>query len=340
LGAACTQAVLTADLASDEREAWAAQLDTWADELASYTREPPFRAAAAAADRGWDDDRLQNVLDETGESPRLWENDRPWYADDVAVSYLDVLERNGRTDAYLRLAKAAGQVEQDVGDVPPELVGVALDVREERVEVHQIGCIQLAEIGNVVALKRVNEEECVLVAELDPIAILDESGDDLERGIVNKIPKPNTPVSLSRDQEYLRTGLNIPHDGAFCGYISVGGDAMEIDGEEFPYYLQNLGIDPATGEVESGSLQYSDMDSSPDLPGRGRLTLRRTCSDNSRMESGTPSRTTTPEIVWRNGSTWSSSIRRTSTGRWETTTQNWTTSARRNSAGRAWKSAA
>lgn len=100
--------------------------------------------------------------------------------------------------------------------------------------------------------RNLDESEYVLIAELDPIAILDESGDDLERGIVNKIPKPNTPVSLSRDQEYLRTGLNIPHDGAFCGYISVGGDAMEIDGEEFPYYLQNPGIDPATGKVESG----------------------------------------------------------------------------------------
>jgi len=100
--------------------------------------------------------------------------------------------------------------------------------------------------------RNLDESEYVLVAELDPIAILDESGDGLERGIVNKIPKPNTPVSLSRDQNYLRTGLNIPHDGAFCGYISVGGDAMEIDGEEFPYYLKNPGIDPATGKVEPG----------------------------------------------------------------------------------------
>jgi hypothetical protein len=100
--------------------------------------------------------------------------------------------------------------------------------------------------------RQLNEAEYVLVAELDPIAILDEGGDDVERGIVNKIPKPNTPVSLSRDQEYLRTGLNIPHDGAFCGYISVGGDAMEIGGEEFPYYLQNPGIDRSTGNVEPG----------------------------------------------------------------------------------------
>jgi hypothetical protein len=112
LGVACAEAVLTADLASDDREAWATQLDTWADELASYTREPPFRAAAAAADRGWDDGRLQRVLDDIDETPRLWEDEQPWYAGDVAVAYLDVLERNDRTDEYLRLAKAAAQVEQ------------------------------------------------------------------------------------------------------------------------------------------------------------------------------------------------------------------------------------
>ncbi|WP_018256534.1 SWIM zinc finger family protein [Halomicrobium katesii] len=114
LGAACTEAVLTADLTSEERETWIAQLDTWADELASYTREPPFRAGAIAADRGWDDNQIQRVLGGAEETPRLWEDERPWYADDVAVAYLDVLERDDRTEEYLRFAKAAGQIEQYV----------------------------------------------------------------------------------------------------------------------------------------------------------------------------------------------------------------------------------
>jgi len=98
-----------------------------------------------------------------------------------------------------------------------------------------------------------DESEFVLVAALDPIAILsptEEGG--LDRGIVNRIPKPNTPVSLSRDDEYLRTGLSIPDDGPFCGYLSVGGEEMIIDGKEFPYYLSNPGIVPETDEVESG----------------------------------------------------------------------------------------
>jgi len=98
-----------------------------------------------------------------------------------------------------------------------------------------------------------DESEFVLVAALDPIAILSPTRDgDLDRGIVNRIPKPNTPVSLSRDDEYLRTGLSIPDEGPFCGYLSVGGEEMAIDGDKFPYYLSNPGIDPQTGESEPG----------------------------------------------------------------------------------------
>lgn len=100
-----------------------------------------------------------------------------------------------------------------------------------------------------------DESEFVLIAVLDPIAILSPSSsedDELDRGIVNQIPKPNTPVRLSREDAYLRTGLGIPDEGVFCGYLSVGGTEMEIDGEPFPYYLSNPGIDPETGETQRG----------------------------------------------------------------------------------------
>ena len=103
-----------------------------------------------------------------------------------------------------------------------------------------------------------DESEYVLVAELEPITILSVEGDGgedpaeaLSRGIVNKVPKPNTEVERVEDEPTLREGLNIPHSGIFCGYLSVGGDAMEVGGEPFPYYLSNPGISPA-GEVESG----------------------------------------------------------------------------------------
>lgn len=98
-----------------------------------------------------------------------------------------------------------------------------------------------------------DESEYVQVAELEPLAILKNvGGDDIESGIVNRIPKPNSPAHLARDEDCLRTGLNIPAEGIFTGWLSVGGEAMTVDGENFPYYLSNPGIDGETGEVEDG----------------------------------------------------------------------------------------
>lgn len=106
--------------------------------------------------------------------------------------------------------------------------------------------------NRIAAVHNLDETEFVLVAELEPIAIISQTDDGLERGIVNKIPKPNTVVNRSLNDEYLRTGLNIPQDGVFAGYLSVGGDRMTVDGEPFPYYLANPGIDPATEDIEPG----------------------------------------------------------------------------------------
>jgi DNA helicase HerA-like ATPase len=98
-----------------------------------------------------------------------------------------------------------------------------------------------------------DESEYVQLAELEPLAILKHVGtDDIESGIVNRIPKPNASTTLARDEDCLRTGLNIPHTGIFTGWLSVGGEAMTVAGDNFPYYLYNPGIDPDSGEIEDG----------------------------------------------------------------------------------------
>ena len=106
--------------------------------------------------------------------------------------------------------------------------------------------------NRIASAHALDETEFVLIAELEPIAIISSTDDGLERNIVNKIPKPNTPVSLSLDEAYLRTGLNIPHDGVFAGYLAVGGDRMTVENNLLPYFIDNPGIDPVTEEVESG----------------------------------------------------------------------------------------
>ncbi len=106
--------------------------------------------------------------------------------------------------------------------------------------------------NRIASAHTLDETEFVLIAELEPIAIISSTDTGLERSVVNKIPKPNTPVALSLDEEYLRSGLNIPQDGVFAGYLSVGGDRMTVDGDPLPYFINNPGIDPVTEEIESG----------------------------------------------------------------------------------------
>jgi uncharacterized Zn finger protein len=128
LGMVFTEAVLTADLSASARAEWADQLDDWADGLASYGAGSTFAAAERAAERGWDSETLQAVL--TGETDDFgtWDGDRPRYADGLVAARLAVLEREGRTEAYCNLARAAGETERYV----TKLVEVGRD--EEAVE--------------------------------------------------------------------------------------------------------------------------------------------------------------------------------------------------------------
>lgn len=106
LSAAFTEAILTAkpdEMACDE---WAVRLTDWADELAGYTPEPPFRAAVEAAEQGWDAELLQAALQGTADEQDLWTDERPWYADELITALLNVLEREDRTEEYLNVARA------------------------------------------------------------------------------------------------------------------------------------------------------------------------------------------------------------------------------------------
>src|SRR5699024_9162976 len=114
---------------------------------------------------------------------------------------------------------------------------------------------------DIVSEESVDESEYVLVAELDPIASIEiddtatEAEDKYERGIVSRIPKPNADVTLTEDEAFLRTGLNIPHSGVFCGYLAVAGERKTIAGSPVPYYIDNPGSVPdGSGgfDIESG----------------------------------------------------------------------------------------
>ncbi len=133
------EALLTADLTPTERDAWAERFTDWAAELDDYGVEDAFYTAERAAVEGWDEPNLQRIL--RGESPsrpaaasaprrrrpstdedEAWDEDLdgaapPWgdfilHADDqdaLTVARLNVLERQGRNEEYLRLARAMDQ---------------------------------------------------------------------------------------------------------------------------------------------------------------------------------------------------------------------------------------
>ncbi|MGI0493823.1 SWIM zinc finger family protein [Alkalinema pantanalense CENA528] len=95
--------ILTSELSEQERIDRQVQLEEWADEL-----NAEFSLGSAALREGWDDERLQAVL--AGESTDLWGEERPDYADDLAQVRLAILDQQGRTVEYLRLAEAEQQI--------------------------------------------------------------------------------------------------------------------------------------------------------------------------------------------------------------------------------------
>ncbi|RME88471.1 MAG: SWIM zinc finger domain-containing protein [Anaerolineae bacterium] len=111
LGPAWTEALLTTDLTPEERREWADRLSAWQAEIDDYGVDDVFAPAQAAALQGWDFPPLLRVL--KGEITPLgaWDDEAPWYADELAEARLNVLERQKRYQEYLYLAEAEGQME-------------------------------------------------------------------------------------------------------------------------------------------------------------------------------------------------------------------------------------
>lgn len=110
LGPAWTEALLTADLTADERAAWADRLSAWAREIDDYGVEDAFDHAVQAARAGWEDPRLRRIL--AGGDIRPTTDESAIEPDALIAARLNVLDRQGRHDEYLRLARALGQHER------------------------------------------------------------------------------------------------------------------------------------------------------------------------------------------------------------------------------------
>jgi uncharacterized Zn finger protein len=107
LDPAWTEALLSTDLSVEEREEWAETLGEWQQEVVDYGIDNAFETARKAALHGWDDPALQNIL--SGES----NPDKEWVKEssEIIVARLQILERRGFLEEYLRLARAQSQRE-------------------------------------------------------------------------------------------------------------------------------------------------------------------------------------------------------------------------------------
>jgi DNA helicase HerA-like ATPase len=77
----------------------------------------------------------------------------------------------------------------------------------------------------------IDERDYKFIATLDPVAILYRDGDDLQRRMTDRVPKPDTAVRQATDTDEIKTGLKIPGDGVFVGHLAVGGEKVRTAAE-------------------------------------------------------------------------------------------------------------
>ena len=109
VGAALAEALLAVDdLSPKEREDWSANLDLWLGELGEYdTGYNTFGAAFRAVEQGWSYPPLVRVLEGRTPEDEFFEE---LLDDPLTAARLNVLERRGRHEEYLRLSEAANEV--------------------------------------------------------------------------------------------------------------------------------------------------------------------------------------------------------------------------------------
>jgi len=167
LGKAWTDAALAADLSPQERQEWADKLTRWQGEIGEYGIDDVFDPAQAAILQGWDDPSLHRVLQGEITEFGAWEGRAPWHADELTAARLRFLERQGRLQEYLHLARAERQV-------APYVTTLARLGRIQ--EAVNEGLQHLSQPGEALALAQVLREQ----GELDAALRMAEHGLTLE----------------------------------------------------------------------------------------------------------------------------------------------------------------
>ena len=102
-----TEAILITELTPPEKVELQTNLESWQDEWSA-----DLAMSLEALRQGWDYPPLKQVLQGKTTQSGAWEGESPYYARDLALIRLKILESQKRYPEYLHLAQAEGQTEQ------------------------------------------------------------------------------------------------------------------------------------------------------------------------------------------------------------------------------------
>lgn len=97
------EALLSMDLTPDEREQWLVRAGSWGDSAID------MEVLETALNQWWDYPPLAAAMQGNISDKGAWEGEAPYFADELTLARLRILQRQGRIEEYIHLAEAEGQ---------------------------------------------------------------------------------------------------------------------------------------------------------------------------------------------------------------------------------------
>jgi uncharacterized Zn finger protein len=104
IGEALAEVLLSMDMQPEQMAEWSGRIETWEEDIAELA------IAKTAIKQGWTYPPLVSVLQGKISEKGAWEGEAPYFADELTLARLRILARQDRTQEYINLAQAEGQV--------------------------------------------------------------------------------------------------------------------------------------------------------------------------------------------------------------------------------------
>jgi hypothetical protein len=108
VGAILAEVLLSLELNQADKEKWLAQIADWTEAL------DDLDIAKTALEQGWTYPPLVSAMEGNITEKGAWDGEAPFYADELVLVRLRILNRQGRVPEYVNLAAAEGQAELSI----------------------------------------------------------------------------------------------------------------------------------------------------------------------------------------------------------------------------------